>query len=780
LDISWLAGRKPQLVDAPLLRWTHLARLLRRAAEQNPDLLAAGETANHRDTHMASGKQPDKKPSGVAEALRRIEVARQLRKSFLDLSNLELATLPESLWELTSLQALYLYKNQLSTLPESLGSLTALQVLSIGYNQFTTLPKSLGSLTALQELYLYKNQLSTLPEWLGSLTALQTLSIGCNQFTTLPKWLTNLTALRTLALDGNQLTALPEWLGNFTRLQTLYLSNNQLSMLPESLGNLTNLRQLYLHGNPGLGLPDEVLGPDFNSVTSDNPAKPPREILDYYFRVRGAAGRVLGECKLIVVGRGGAGKTSLVKRLGGQPYDPKERETHGITIQPLRFKGERGPVTSRTWDFGGQVVLHSMHEFFLTARSLYLLVLGERDDMLERDAAYWLQLIRSYAGNAPVVVALNKSAGRQRQFDRATLEKNYGPILGWVATECSEQDPVKSGITELQRALTAALDSEHMESVRRKFPAKWFAIKDALESMKESFLDYRDFKEKCNNLGEPDEKEQAALAGDLHDLGVALNYGRDPRLRDTTVLRPDWLANGIYAVLRANDLDNEHLPTALNVPMAPDGIVDAESLRRIHAKAEAWEMLRMADYPPDKQKFLLRLMDAFHLSYPLDGNTGRMLVPTLLPLNPPAGADEPESPERSRLRYEFQVVPAPLLPWFIARTFSLIPNRLHWRRGAILAYGQARARVWTTQDERYVYATVSGASEDRDELLTMIRGTFTELFKDYRGLQVTEQWELEGEWVPRRTLEQFGKLPREQEAGIPVAHEALGDAKEDL
>jgi hypothetical protein len=42
-----------------------------------------------------------------------------------------------------------------------------------------------------------------------------------------------------------------------------------------------------------------------------------------------------------------------------------------------------------------------MHEFFLTPRSLYLLVLGERDDMAERDAAYWLQLIRSYAGPAP-------------------------------------------------------------------------------------------------------------------------------------------------------------------------------------------------------------------------------------------------------------------------------------------------------------------------------------------------------------------------------------------
>ena len=54
--------------------------------------------------------------------------------------------------------------------------------------------------------------------------------------------------------------------------------------------------------------------------------------------------------------------------------------------------------------------------------------------------------------------------------------------------------------------------------------------------------------------GSPTLRNGEELAAWLHDLGVALNYGRDPRLRDTTVLRPDWLANGIYAILRANDV----------------------------------------------------------------------------------------------------------------------------------------------------------------------------------------------------------------------------------
>lgn len=403
-----------------------------------------------------------------------------------------------------------------------------------------------------------------------------------------------------------------------------------------------------------------------------------------------------------------------------------------------------------------------MHEFFLTARSLYLLVLGERDDMLERDAAYWLQLIRSYAGNAPVVVALNKSEGRQRQFDRISLEEDYGPILGWVVTECSDPNDERAGINTLEKQISLALESVHMDSVRRKFPRKWFVIKSALEEMSESYLDYDSFVNKCHELGETNPNAIARLAGDLHDLGVALNYGRDPRLRDTSVLRPDWLANGIYAILRANDLDAKCLPPKLNIPLAPDGVVTVQSMSNIHAKAEAWKMLSVKDYPLEKQMFLLRLMDLFRLSYPLDSTGDVHLVPSLLPLEQPKGAEEPDESNRVRIRYEFQVVPAPLLPWFIARTFSLVPNRLHWRRGAYLVYGGARARVWTTQDERYVYATVAGETGDRDELLTMIRGTFNELFQDYRGLQVTEQHELEGNWVPRQTLEKFGLLEVDQ------------------
>lgn len=478
--------------------------------------------------------------------------------------------------------------------------------------------------------------------------------------------------------------------------------------------------------------------------------KSPQEILDYYFSTRGDEGSPLREIKLLVVGRGGVGKTSLVKRLNQQPLNLRESETHGINIRPLELQCHDGPVTARVWDFGGQHVLHAMHEFFLTARSLYLLVLGEREDMAERDAAYWLQLIRSYAGSAPVVVAINKNQGRSREMDRESLERNYGPILAWVPTDCA--DGFDQTIDKLKTVLTKTV--EEMPDVRARFRTKWWDIKEWLENMHEPYIDFAEYQKRCSELGEHDPQEQEKLARWLNDLGIAINYADDERLHDTTVLRPDWLANGIYALLRANDAN--HLE-----PLAPHATLTVNQIGSIYAGAERLKMLNSADYPSEMWPFLLRLMNLFQLAFPIDDTGQKLLVPTLLPLEPPANCDEPEDADRTRVRYEFDVVPGPLLPKLLVRTFSLIDGERRWRRGAILRYSEAHARVWTTQDERWIHVTAVGNKEDRRELLTMLRLTLQELFAEYKDLRVVEQWEHNSKWVPRGTLEDFGVLERE-------------------
>jgi hypothetical protein len=98
--------------------------------------------------------------------------------------------------------------------------------------------------------------------------------------------------------------------------------------MPKALLGLGELRRLFLHGNEQLQLPREILGPtrDEAGLSGVTPASP-RAILEYYFATRGAEGVAMREMNLIVVGRGGAGKTSLIKRLKGEPFDPaRERD----------------------------------------------------------------------------------------------------------------------------------------------------------------------------------------------------------------------------------------------------------------------------------------------------------------------------------------------------------------------------------------------------------------------------------------------------------------------
>jgi internalin A len=694
-----------------------------------------------------------------------IEKARLFGSKVLDLSvkandtkdTLKLTELPESLGRLKRLNKLVISNNLLTALPEWLVQLTLLQELDVGGNKLMVLPERLGQLTQLKVLKVDKNKLTTVPESLGQLSQLTRLDLDNNTLTALPESLGQLTQLRALYVFNNQLKALPESIGQLSNLLFLIANDNQLQALPISLVELIvkgTLVELSLHGNPALGLPDEVLGLAWNETNEKNPPKPPKEILDYYFSTRGEGGQALRELRLIVVGRPKVGKTSLIKRLRGLPMDAHEAETHGIDILPLDLNCPDGPLHARIWDFGGQHVLHAMHEFFLRSRCLYLLVVEQRANDVERELTYWLQLIRSYAGSAPVVVALNQSKGIPRSLARAALERDYGPILAWVPTECAAEEHVPGAsatIEALRQALTAA--AAGMPEPKKLFPKKWLAIKQWLEEMEEPYLDYSTYTRHCDELNEENPQQQAALAATMDELGVALNYARDPRLRDTTVLRPNWLANGIYALLRSNILAPQ--------PLAPDGVLTEEKVGEILAMADSYKVLKASEYPRDKWPYLLRLMNLFQLSFPLDEDGRRYLVPMLLPADEPADSGEPDGPDVVKLRYEFDVVPGPLVGRLLVRLFAVIDGRNAWQRGAKLRYGNAQARVWADLGEIYVYATVVGGGRDGDELLEMIRETLKEIFREYERLRVVEQWFYGNDWVPRGTLEKFGILPCE-------------------
>ena len=201
--------------------------------------------------------------------------------------------------------------------------------LNLSARGLTVIPEAMGQLSQLRFLNLNRNNLAALPESIGQLTQLQDLDLSKNKLTVLPDCIGRLTQLKFLMLEGNPLTELPKAIGNLTQLRYLDISNNQLAALPDAIKNIGSLRGLYLHGNDRLGLPNELLGPRRDEVLAEHTLARPSQILEYYFRVRRGR-RPLNEAKLILVGRGAVGKSSIVNQLVHRRFHQGEKKTEGI------------------------------------------------------------------------------------------------------------------------------------------------------------------------------------------------------------------------------------------------------------------------------------------------------------------------------------------------------------------------------------------------------------------------------------------------------------------
>ena len=707
------------------------------------------------------------KTNAVSEAERRIEEARRTRAQRLDLSSLGLTELPQSLGQLAHLELLIVWGNQLTALPESLGQLAQLQTLDVSKNKLRALPESLGQLAHLELLIVWGNQLTALPESLGQLAQLRTLDASNNQLRALPESLGQLAHLELLIVWGNQLTALPESLGQLAQLQRLDASNNQLRALPESLGQLAHLELLIvwrnqlralpeslpklrslkvilLHGNDVLGIPPELLGPQWYEVEKGAPPANPTKILEYYIQLRKGR-RKLNEARLILVGRGGAGKTSLVNRLVHDTFDPDSAKTEGIQITQWTVTVDGEAVRLHVWDFGGQEIMHATHQFFLTERSFYFVVLSGREGGEDADAEYWLKLVASFGGGSPVFVVLNKMVQHPFDVNRGALQQKYPNIREFVATDCEDG----RGLDVLNRRLLGVLSG--WDARRVAFPASWFAIKERLAGMSENYLSFDRFRQVCWELGETDRAEQESLAGYLHTLGIALNYKDDPRLRDANVLNPRWVTGGIYRILTA--------------PLLADrkGVLHADDLPRILAADE---------YPRSMHLFLLDLMRKFELNFPFPDDAYRYLVPDLLDKQQPREAVQFSPDDCLGFEYHYPILPEGLLPRFIVRTHSMSEGQPRSRTGVILEFEGCRALVKADVQDKRVQVLISGPAGNRRRLLAVIRSDFERIHASIRELKPQEMVPVPGH--PQLVVP-YKKLTVLEQQGHRTLVEVFGD-----
>lgn len=549
-------------------------------------------------------------------------------------------------------------------------------------------------------LYLSNNNLIQLPPEIGQLTEFVWLDLHGNRLTKLPAEIGQLTNLTGLSLRDNQLTELPPEIGRLVNLTWLDLSNNRLTSLPPEISQLTSLNELYLSGNP-LPIPPEII----------RKANEPSAVINYYLQHITGRKKPLNEAKVLVVGQSSVGKTSLVRRLTEGVFNPHETKTEGINIRPWQIEINGQSVRLNVWDFGGQEIMHATHQFFLTKRSLYLLVVDARLGEAENRIEYWLKIIQSFGKESPVIVVGNKIDQQGLDLDRRGLQAKYSNIKTFVEVSCL----TRTGIEELKVAI--AREGGALEHIHDELLANWFTVKERLEQMKEDYIPFKDYLRLCQEENINDDVSQNTLIDFLHDLGLVLRYHDDPRMEDTNILNPTWVTNGVYTILNSNVLFQNK------------GILERKWLSQI---------LDPHKYPRDKHLFIMDIMRKFELCFDFtDFPDQRFLVPDLLT------KEEPDTGEWNgalALQFHYNVLPSSIISRFIVRTQQYLNKNTLWRTGVVLKIEEGnRALVKADLEDRKIFIWVGGPGHSRRRFLEVIRSTFYSIHKSIPGIVVDEK-----------------------------------------
>jgi internalin A len=627
--------------------------------------------------------------------------------------------------KLEQLQLLNISQN-LITDCAPLAKLEQLQLLNISYNQITDCAP-LAKLEQLKELYVSGNEIT---DWapLAKLPQLKELYISKNQITDCAP-LAKLTQLNTLDISHNQITDCAP-LAKLTQLNTLDISENQitdcaplLSLIKKGIPIKVNFEiifsntdiqpRLYLYGNPITNPPIEIL-------------KQGNEAVIRYFE--SGQLRPLNECKLIFVGEGGVGKTSLMRRLVGQDFNPAEQTTHGINKLAWRdiTNAQNENIRVNLWDFGGQHIQHSLHQFFFTERVIYVLVLNPRND---EKAGYWLDQIAALGKESKVLVVYNWKDEKDKEANYLhnfyELRKKYSQLPEPFLLSCKADKEVEEFSTAIKKAVLSH------EGLKVQYPAKWFNIKARLEKdipVDTSYIGYDTYQQWCQEADYSDPDAQKGLLKILDSIGSIVFFDK-PVLNEYPVLNPEWITTGTYAILVAQQTKEKQ------------GHLNWTDLKAIFKEKKTVFSDReiQIQFTEKQIYFILELMLSYNLCQKNPFAQNEYLIPVAFGEQPGKDYEPGEAGVRHyRIKFQssFEML---IIHRFIAKNLLKITDKDYWQSGIYIKHpgSQTFALVETNQYSQEINCWIKG--DNVRGFWEVIRNDFNEILSMYHNLPYAEE-----------------------------------------
>ncbi|UJR14204.1 hypothetical protein I4U23_001197 [Adineta vaga] len=163
------------------------------------------------------------------------------------------------------------------------------------------------------------------------------------------------------------------------------------------------------------------------------------------------------EFKLVLVGDGGVGKTTFVKRHLTGEFEKKYEATIGVNVHPLDFSTNFGRIIFNVWDTAGQEKFGGLRDGYYIGGQCAIIMFDVTSRITYRNVPNWHKDLVRVCEQIPIVLCGNKVDVKDRklkarsitfhrkanmQYYEMSARSNYNfekPFL-WIARKLAGRD----------------------------------------------------------------------------------------------------------------------------------------------------------------------------------------------------------------------------------------------------------------------------------------------------------------------------------------------------
>jgi len=125
--------------------------------------------------------------------------------------------------------------------------------------------------------------------------------------------------------------------------------------------------------------------------------------------------------KLVLVGDGGVGKTTFVKRHLTGEFEKKYVATLGVEVHPLVFHTNRGPIRFNVWDTAGQEKFGGLRDGYYIQGQCAIIMFDVTARVTYKNVPSWHRDLTRVCDNIPIVLVGNKVDIKDRKVKAKSI-----------------------------------------------------------------------------------------------------------------------------------------------------------------------------------------------------------------------------------------------------------------------------------------------------------------------------------------------------------------------